>query len=152
MEANIPPTIILWIQNTPKAQQTVLSCNGKSLQSGTSIYIKAFQELTSKDLKLYTTLTPTIKRLVSKKKNKRFTYLSGHFIEKDNSNRQICYRALIYYALSQEEECALLEKEVHLHGCSISEEDYEALKKKNIKLRIIILITLIILILLIICL
>lgn len=131
------PTIILWIQNTPETYETILSFNGTALQAGSSQYIKYFEKLTSKDLQKYTNLTSSVKRLSENRsiqRNCRSTYLSGHFVQTDNSDRQICYRALIIDAKDNEEVCSLLEKEALLYGCSISEEDKLALKKKIVTL------------------
>lgn len=146
------PIITLWIQNAPETYQTILSFNGIALQAGSSKYIKYFEKLTSEDLHKYTELTSTVKRLIVRKglgikQNFDSTYLSGHFVQTDKSDRQICYRALIIDAKSNEEVCSLLEKEAQLYGCSISEKDKLALKKKsNNSALIIILIILVILI------
>ena len=128
--------ITLWIQNIPETFETVLSLNGQRLQSGTSKYIKEFAKLTSIDLERYTILTPTLKRLTQDKSRirkikDRVTLISGHFVETDKSDRKICYRALIIDAENKEEECSLLTNEAQLYGCTISETDKAAFKKKS---------------------
>lgn len=135
MENSLSKTI-LWIQNIPETFETVLSQNGTRLQSGTSQYIKVFEKLTSLDLEMYTILTPTLKRFTRgkskiRKIEHRSTFVSGHFVETDQSNRKICYRALIIDAENKDEECSLLTKEAQLYGCSISETDKAAFKKKS---------------------
>lgn len=125
---------ILWIQNIPETFETVLSFNGSRLQSGTSQYIKVFEKLNKVDLEKYTILTPSLKRFTqdkSKKIDHRITFVSGHFVETDQSDRRICYRALIIDAENKEEECSLLTNEAQLYGCTISETDKAAFKKKS---------------------
>lgn len=139
-------TIILWIQNTPDTYQTVLSYNGKQLKSGTSEYIKVFENLTSINLEKYTVLTNTLRRLNLHFQKHRSTFISGHFQQTDKSNRKICYRALIIDAKNKEEECHLLVKEASLYGCSISEEDKIALKKKRICSKIVVILLIVIII------
>ena len=126
----------LWIQNIPETFETVLSLNGRRLQSGTSQYIKEFEKLNKVDLERYTILTPTLKRLTQDKSRirkikDRATLVSGHFVETDKSDRQICYRALIINAANEEEECSLLTNEARLYGCTIPEADKEALKTQS---------------------
>lgn len=135
MENSLSKTI-LWIQNIPETFETVLSQNGTRLLSGTSQYIKVFEELTSLDLEKYTILTPTLKRFTQgrseiRKIEHRTTFVSGHFVETDQSDRKICYRAMIIDAENKDEECSLLTKEAQLYGCSISETDKAAFKKKS---------------------
>ena len=126
------PRIILWIQNTPNLQKTVLSDNGKELKSGSTKYITLFNILTKIELEKYNVLTPTLKRYsYLSKESKKHTFLSGHFQQTDESNRQICFRAFIINAKNKNEECRLLEEEARRYGCSISEEDQKALKKKK---------------------
>ncbi len=137
MENSLSKTI-LWIQSIPETFETVLSLNGKRLQSGTSQYIKVFERLTSLDLEKYTILTPTLKRFtqgksIIRKIDHRITFVSGHFVETDQSDRKICYRALIIDAENKEEECSLLTNEAQLYGCTISETDKTAFKKKSVK-------------------
>lgn len=129
--------IVLWIQNIPETYETVLSQNGTRLQSGTSQYIKVFEKLTSLDLGKFTILTPTLKRFTQgknkiRKIDQRMTFVSGHFVETDQSNRKICYRALIIGAKNKEDECSLLTNEAQLYGCTISKTDKVAFKKKSI--------------------
>ena len=125
----------LWIQNIPETFETVLSFNGSRLQSGTSQYIKVFEKLNKVDLEKYTILTPSLKRFTDKKRIRkiehRITFVSGHFVETDQSDRRICYRALIIDAENKEEECSLLTNEAQLYGCTISETDKAAFKKKS---------------------
>lgn len=125
----------LWIQNIPETFETVLSLNGIRLQSGTSQYIKEFEKLNKVDLEKYTILTPSLKRFTDKNRNRkigrRITFVSGHFVETDQSDRRICYRALIIDAENKEEECSLLTNEAQLYGCTISETDKAAFKKKS---------------------
>ena len=126
----------LWIQNIPETFETVLSLNGRRLQSGTSQYIKEFEKLNKVDLERYTILTPTLKRLTQDKSRireieHRITFVSGHFVETDQSDRRICYRALIIDAENKEEECSLLTNEAQLYVCTISENDKDEFKKKN---------------------
>lgn len=125
----------LWIQNIPETFETVLSLNGIRLQSGTSQYIKEFEKLNKVDLEKYTILTPSLKRFTVKnrirKTEHRITFVSGHFVETDQSDRKICYRALIIDAENKEDECSLLTNEAQLYGCTISETDKAAFKKKS---------------------
>lgn len=125
----------LWIQNIPETFETVLSLNGRRLQSGTSQYIKEFEKLNKVDLEKYTILTPSLKRFTYKNRFRkighRITFVSGHFVETDQSDRRICYRALIIDAKNKEEECSLLTNEAQLYGCTISETDKAAFKKKS---------------------
>ena len=128
--------IILWIQSVPETNETILSVNGSTLQPGSSKYLKCFAAVTSKDLQKYATLSPTLKRLTVTKSHffkptHRYTYLSGHFTQKDSSNRLICYRSLIIDASDETQEWNLLEKESKLYGCTLSDEDKDAIKKKN---------------------
>ena len=128
--------ITLWIQNIPETFETVLSLNGRRLQSGTSQYIKEFEKLNKVDLEKYTILTPSLKKFTQDKNRirkieHRITFVSGHFVETDQSDRRICYRALIINAANEEEECSLLTNEARLYGCTIPETDKEALKKKS---------------------
>lgn len=141
--------IILWIQNTPNTNKTVLSRNGAQISSDTGEYDKLFKNLTSQSLDKYSVLTISLKRLSLCNVKHRLTFLSGHFEQKDKSNRRICYRALIIDAKDKEEECLLLVQESNLYGCSISEEDKIALKKKSIVFKFIVITLIIILILLI---
>lgn len=134
--ANSLSNTILWIQNIPETFETVLSQNGRRLQSGTSQYVKVFEKLTSVDLEKYTILTPSLKRYTRDKSRirkieHRITFVSGHFVETDQSDRKICYRALIIDAENKEEECSLLTNEAKLYGCTISEPDKAAFKKKS---------------------
>ncbi len=125
----------LWIQNIPETFETVLSLNGLRLQSGTSQYIKEFEKLNKVDLEKYTILTPSLKRFTYKNRIRkiehRITFVSGHFVETDQSDRRICYRALIIDAENKEDECSLLTNEAQLYGCTISETDKAAFKKKS---------------------
>ena len=134
MENSLSNTI-LWIQNIPETFETVLSFNGSRLQSGTSQYIKVFEKLNKVDLEKYTILTPSLKRFTYKNRIRkiehRITFVSGHFVETDQSDRRICYRALIIDAENKEEECSLLTNEAQLYGCTISETDKAAFKKKS---------------------
>ena len=127
--------ITLWIQNIPETFETVLSLNGRRLPSGTSQYIKEFEKLNKVDLEKYTILTPSLKRFTDKNRIRkighRITFVSGHFVETDQSDRRICYRALIIDAENKEEECSLLTNEAQLYGCTISETDKAAFKKKS---------------------
>ena len=145
-------TTILWIQNIPDTYETVLSFNGTRLQSGTSKYIKVFEKLTSLNLVKYSILTPTLKRYTQgesriRKNEQRITFVSGYFEETDQSDRKICYRALINDAENKEEECLLLIKEAKLYGCTISETDQTAFKKEFSKSILITLAVIIIIIL-----
>lgn len=134
MENSLSNTI-LWIQNIPETFETVLSFIGSRLQSGTSQYIKVFEKLNKVDLEKYTILTPSLKRFTDKNRIRkighRITFVSGHFVETDQSDRRICYRALIIDAKNKEEECSLLTNEAQLYGCTISETDKAAFKKKS---------------------
>ena len=127
---------ILWIQNIPETYETVLSYNGTRLQSGTSKYITIFEKLTSVNLEKYTVLTPTLKRFSQGKSRIRgiehqVTFVSGHFEQTDQSDRRICYRALIIDAENEKNECSLLNNEAQLSNCTISEADQGKLKKKR---------------------
>lgn len=135
MENSLSNTI-LWIQNIPETFETVLSQNGSRLQPGTSQYVKVFEKLTSVDLEKYTILTPSLKRYTRDKSRirkieHRITFVSGHFVETDQSDRKICYRALIIDAENKEKECSLLTNEAKLYGCTISEPDKAAFKNKS---------------------
>lgn len=140
-------TIVLWIQNSPETYQTILSYNGKQIQSGTSEYLKLFEQLNSQSLERYRVLTETIKRLTVRNKEQRLTFISGHFEQTDKSNRKICYLALVVNAKNKEEECSKLVNESSLYGCTICEENKMALKKKNISFRLVIILIIFIIIL-----
>lgn len=126
------PIIILWIQNVPDTNESVLSRNGEPFQPGSSEYINNFKCVTELNLDDSRSLTPTVKRYTRQKHNLRATFLSGHFIQKDEHGRLICYRAVIKNASNEEAELDLLKKEAAKYGCSISEEDQCALKKKDV--------------------
>lgn len=136
--------VFLWIQRTPDTFQKVLSCNGEQIQPNTSRYNNIFDLITSQDITDYKDLTSTLRK-ITKKKYKinsenccidngkhRMTFFSGNYEETDKTNRKICYYALIVDAKDSEEECDLLVKESKLYGCSISDGDVIALKKKRI--------------------
>jgi hypothetical protein len=148
MNAN-SSTIVLWIQNSPDTYQTILSHNGKQIQSGTSEYLKLFEQLNSQSLERYRVLTETIKRLTLRNKEHRLTFISGHFEQTDKSNRKICYLALVVDAKNKEEECSLLVNESNLYGCSICEENKMALKKKDISFSLVIILIIFVIVLLI---
>ena len=128
-------TTILWIQSIPDVFQTVMTCNGELLQPGSSRYINLFSRLTSQDLQKYKALSSTLKRLTLHRsmlsKRKRVTFLSGHFTQKDASDRLICYRALIVNAEDEEQECEKLIQEAEIYGCTITEEDKSLLRNKD---------------------
>ena len=135
--------VFLWIQRAPDNFQKVLSCNGEKIQPNTSRYYDIFELITSQEITHYKDLTSTLKRLTKKKykinsenccmdnEKHRMTFFSGNYEETDKSNRKICYYALIVDAKDIEDECALLIKESKLYGCSLSDDDIIALKKKR---------------------
>lgn len=143
--------VFLWIQRTPDTFQKVLSCNGEKIQPNTSRYNNIFELITSQEITHYKDLTSTLKRLTKKKyrintencfmgnEKHRMTFLSGNYEETDKSNRKICYYALIVDAKDNEDECALLVKESKLYGCSLSDDDIIALKKRIDNKQIVIL-------------
>ena len=142
-------SIVLWIQNSPDTYQTILSRNGKQIQSGTSEYVRLFEKLNSQNFESYRVLTKTIKRLTLRNKGHRLTFISGHFEQTDKSNRKICYLALVVDAKNKEEECSLLVNESNLYGCSICEKNKMALKKKDISFSLVTIFIIFIIVLLI---